>query len=59
MINEKCMIPSGRKTQILSNAMAIPIPPPIHIVAIERFEFVNVSKLAALPVILAPEAPNG
>ena len=39
--------------------MAIPMPQPIHIVAIERFEIVDVSKLAALPVIIAPEAPQG
>ena len=39
--------------------MAIPIPPPIHMVATARFESVDLSKLAALPVILAPDAPNG
>ena len=45
--------------QTFSKAVAIPIPPPIHIVAIAFWESVLSRREAALQVILAPEAPNG
>ena len=35
------------------------MPPPIHMVAIARLPPVLLSNEAALPVILAPEAPSG
>ena len=48
-----------RISQYLSSAVAIPIPPPIHIVAMALFFPVRCNSEAALQVILAPEALNG
>ncbi len=45
--------------QYLSRAVAIPIPPPIHMVATALCLPVRLSSEAALQVILAPDAPNG
>ena len=42
-----------------SMAIEIPIPPPIHIEASAFFPPSLDNMLAALHVILAPEAPNG